>query len=410
MSAINVPAVAEVQGFYGPFSFPEQLLQQIWQRGEFDRANARTADGRAVTILHPGSWNRLGGPDFRGARLRIGDREIVGDVELHLYASDWDAHRHALDPAYGQVVLHAVLFPPPAEHVTRRHDGQTIPVLVLLPLLHRGLEEYAADAAIERLANRPMARALEELAPRSAAELRELLVRHAEARWRLKMHFAQRRMERLGWENACHHTALEVLGYRFNRAPMFAVATRWPLAEWARGRVAPDEAFASEEERWSLMGVRPANHPRLRLRQYGDWARAVPDWPERLAALAAELPDGIAASEPTAAVRRAHHFAQWRLRLAREIAGGAVGGSRLEILICDGWLPLLAARRALAGFGWWFHWFPGDAPQPLNGALRELGVFAVRTQPACQGLVQGLLDWWLAREQAAPAAGLDNKS
>jgi len=402
MSAEISHSVAEVQGFYGPFSFPEQLLQKIWLRGEFNRAAARTMDGRALAILHPGKWNRLGGPDFRGARLRLGDQTVNGDVELHLYAGDWAAHRHARDAAYDGVVLHVVLFPPPAGHVTRGANGQAIPVLVLLPLLQHDLEEYAEDEAVERLANRPLARTLEELSPLPAAELLALLRRHAEARWRLKTHFARLRIERLGWEGACHHTALEVLGYRFNRAPMLSVATRWPLAEWASGAVVAEEVFAAEAglRCWSLQGVRPANHPRARLRQYAGWVRAVPAWPVRLAGLAAQLPDVAGSPGPTATVRRTYHFTDWRKRLAREIAGGAVGGSRLDNLICDGWLPLLAAHGTTAVSGLWFHWFPGDSPAPMGRALRELGVLSARMQPACHGLIQGLLGWWLVREQA----------
>jgi len=402
MNAEIPQSVAEVQGFYGPFSFPEQLLQKIWLRGEFDRAAARTMDGRALTIQHPGKWNRLGGPDFRGARLRLGDQTIVGDIELHLYAGDWVAHRHAQDPAYDGVMLHVVLFPPTAGQVTRGANGQAIPVLVLLPLLQHDLEEYAADEAVERLANRPLARTLEELSPLPAAELLALLRRQAELRWCLKTHFARLRIDRLGWEEACHHAALEVLGYRFNRAPMLSVATRWPLAEWARGAVTAEEVFATAagSVHWSLQGVRPANHPRTRLRQYAGWVRAVPDWPARLAELGAQLPGVAGTPEPTAVVRRVRHFADWRKRLAHEIAGGAVGGTRLDNLICDGWLPLLAARGATTVSAWWFHWYPGDSPAQMDRVLRELGVLPARMQPACHGLIQGLLGWWLVREQA----------
>ncbi|MBI5382875.1 MAG: DUF2851 family protein [Opitutae bacterium] len=397
-------AVAEVQGFYGPFTFPELLLQKIWLRGDFDLTAARTTDGRALTILHAGRWNRLGGPDFRGARLRLGATEITGDVELHLYAEDWVAHRHAADPAYREVVLHVVLFPPTAGTVTRGADGREIPVLALLPLLHHDLEEYAADDAVERLANRPVARAIEELSPLPAAELTALLRDEAEKRWRWKTHFARLRIARLGWAGACHHTALEVLGYRFNRAAMLSVAARWPLAEWAAGRVEAETAFAAEAGRWSLQGVRPANHPRLRLRQYAEWARAVPDWPERLAAQAAAWPEvAREAGEGTRAVRRAGKFATWRRCWAAELTGGAVGGTRLDNLICDGWLPLLAAQRVRDGYGIWFHWPPGDLPPALVRALRDLGVCGGRAQPAAQGWAQGLQGWWLAREQAAGA-------
>src|SRR5581483_70215 len=132
----------------------------------------------------------------------------------------------------------------------------------------------------------------EELGLLPARELETLLQRHAAARWKQKLRFARLRLERLGWEPACHHAALEILGYRFNRAPMLRLAGEWPLREWANGAVQPDELFRAEAELegWSLQGVRPANHPRTRLRQYAAWTHARPDWPARLLASAAEWP------------------------------------------------------------------------------------------------------------------------
>ncbi len=394
------PAIAELQGLYGAFTFPEKLLQKIWLRGDFDRAAARTTSGRGLRVLHPGKWNLLGGPDFAGARLRYeGDnsREVTGDVELHLQAADWQAHGHAGDPAYDRVVLHVVLFPPEPGHVTRGADGRSIPVLVLLPLLHRGLEEFAADEAVEVLANRAWSRIPAELGVLPAGELAATLQRQARRRWEQKVHFARRRIERLDWAAACHHTALEILGFRFNRAPMLRLAGEFPLARWVEGTVVPDALFAHEPAGWSLQGVRPANHPRARLRQYAAWMRARPDWPERSRALASGLPTVDPAGE-TRVARRHHGLAALRRRLADELAAGAVSGTRLDTLICDGLLPLLAADTERACEGLWYHWFAGDLPPFLASGLRQLGVSDGRAHPACHGAAQGLLGWLLERE------------
>ncbi len=86
-------AVAELQGLYGAFSFPEKLCRRSGCAGISIAPSSSTADGRAVRVVHPGKWNLLGGPDFTGARLRFGDspeREVTGDVEVHLRATDWD--------------------------------------------------------------------------------------------------------------------------------------------------------------------------------------------------------------------------------------------------------------------------------------------------------------------------------
>jgi hypothetical protein len=402
---VFIDAVAEMQGLDGPFSFPEKLFQKIWLRGDFDVACAATADGRAVRVMHPGKWNLLGGPDFKGAQLQLGDAKVRGDVEVHLHERDWAAHAHAADEAYDNVVLHVVLFPS-TEKFSGGRDGRQIPVLPLLPLLHRDLEEYAADDAMESLANRPVSRVPEELGGLVPAELERLLRRCAEMRWRQKVYFARLRLARLGWESACHHAALEILGYRFNRAPMLRVATAWPLSTWTAGEGTVGEAFAAEENRWSVQGVRPANHPHVRLRQYAAWTRARPDWPARLGALAHVLPaDSGAADGSTVDFRRAHALAKFRARLAREICADAVGGTRLDNLVCDGFWPLLAARGEDGFFAWWFYWPPGDLPPPVTGALRAIGVFTHRAQPACHGFAQGMLGWMLARENFAGRQG-----
>ena len=397
-TSVSVEAVSEVQGLYGAFTFPERLLQKIWHRGDFDGTAARTTDGRAVQVLHPGRWNHLGGPDFAGARLRIDDREATGDVELHLHAKDWDAHGHASDAAYDNVVLHVVLFPC-AGIRTRGAGGREIPVLCLLPLLHHGLEEYAADEAMEQLAGRPLHHAQEALGRLGIQELDAVLRMQAGQRWRTKVHHAGERIRRLGWVGACHHAALEILGYRSNRAPMLSAATELPLAEWAAGRVDPDQVFAGRRERWNLQGVRPLNHPRLRLRQYADWCAARPDWPERLrrhAGLRALAPssDGAGAG----AWRRSVALTALRTSLCDAVCAGTVGGGRWDNLVGDGFLPLLAAHEGLEFECAWRGWFAGDAPESIAGVLRALGAVGGRDRPLAQGPVQGLLGWILAGE------------
>jgi Protein of unknown function (DUF2851) len=399
--------VAEIQGLYGPFIFTERLLQKIWLRGEFDSSRATAEDGRPVRVLRAGRWNLLGGPDFRHARLRLGGEDLTGDVELHLHAGDWAAHAHASDPAYDQVVLHVVLFPPAPGEQARRADGRPIATLILLPLLLHDLEEYAAEDAIETLTNRADWRAAEELAALPAAEARAVLRVQAEGRWRQKVHFARRRLARLGWTEACHQTALEILGYRFNRAPMLKVAVRMPLAAWSGGPVDVDALIATEAVCWNLQGVRPANHPRVRLRQYAAWTSAQPAWTERLARLADDFPavPVEAKAAPTVAWRKQAELPRLRALVARDITGDAVQGTRLDNLICDGFLPLWCAHTGRNYSGVWFHWYAGDLPPRLKTALRSLGVFDRRTQPACHGFAQGLLGWMLARESAPIGAG-----
>ena len=92
--------VQEMQGLYGPFTIAERVVQKIWLRRDFAVDRAALTDGRKLEIRSPGTWNLLGGPDFRGARLRVDGREIhevaVGPVhdliqflEIQIAAEDW---------------------------------------------------------------------------------------------------------------------------------------------------------------------------------------------------------------------------------------------------------------------------------------------------------------------------------
>ena len=68
----------------------------------------RTTDGRKVEILSVGEHNRDAGPDYSHARVRIDGREWIGNIEIHVCSSDWIKHRHHLDKAYDNVILHVV--------------------------------------------------------------------------------------------------------------------------------------------------------------------------------------------------------------------------------------------------------------------------------------------------------------
>jgi len=393
--------VAEALGTYGPFTFSEKLFQKIWDQGAFDQARLETLDGRPIRIERRGQWNHLGGPDFRHARLRIGEeaRAVEGDIELHLYAREWAEHGHASDPAYDHVRLHVVLFPPAAGQRTFARDGSEIPTACLLPLLHHDLEEYAAEEAVETLAGRRTDALAEAIRAHPPESLRERLMELATQRWAQKLRYAGLRVRRLGFGEACHQTALEVLGFRFNRVPMLNLALRYPLATWSG--VSPSELdtrFGEQEQAWARAAVRPANQPRQRLAQYAKWASACPQWPTRLGELAVGWPTPLM-SDDTRAVRRAAALAELREQISSEVCGAALGGTRLDTLICDGLLPLATLRTGCDFSGLWWHWWAGDLPGFLRNARSDLRTVLT---PQCQGAIQALIAWALELD-AAPS-------
>jgi hypothetical protein len=98
---------------------------------------------------------------------------------------------------------------------------------------------------------------------------------------------------------------------------------------------------------------------------------------------------------PTKRARKALDLAKWREAFFRDLMGGAVGGTRLDTLVCDGFLPLVAAHTGKDPGMAWFHWFMGDVPGQVRAALPKLGVAGRGAQPLCHGWGQGLLGWIL---------------
>ena len=107
---------------------PEILLHYIWQQRLWADTPQATTEGVAVEILSVGQHNRDAGPDFSHAHLRIGTQEWVGNVEMHIRASDWRHHRHHTNPAYDNVILHIVC---EADEPTYNSRGEQIPQCVL---------------------------------------------------------------------------------------------------------------------------------------------------------------------------------------------------------------------------------------------------------------------------------------
>ncbi len=87
-----------------------------------------TVDGRRVVVIDPGMLNRDAGPDFFNAKVEIDNRLWVGNIEIHVRASDWYRHHHDTDKAYDSVILHVV-----DRDDTRvtRGNGEEIPQMVM---------------------------------------------------------------------------------------------------------------------------------------------------------------------------------------------------------------------------------------------------------------------------------------
>lgn len=292
---------------------PEIAISLAWHRGLL-RGPFATTDGRAVEIIHRGTWSHGLGPDFADAMILVDGREVrSGAVEIHRSARGWQDHGHHLDPRYDAVVLHVVAGAEGGE--TRRHDGAIVPVVVLDPeMVDRIVRPLGREIAPDwsRFGGACCA---EELARRRPERLRQALFRLGDARLAVRAARIEARLTDRPPAEILWAELLEGLGYTANRSPMQAVAAALPLtvveprvaseppanrfaaaaallfgvagflplspSDAAAASMAPADLEAIEDRwrrwggawdgltvaptRWTRARVRPANHPVRRL-------------------------------------------------------------------------------------------------------------------------------------------------
>lgn len=114
------------------------------------------SNGKAYRLHFAGHPGGAAGPDVQDAVLvaegRVEgeqDELYVGDVEFHVRASDWTAHRHQDDPRYNRVVLHVVLVIDDATPTLRR-DGTQVPLCSLYDLPPSSAQPPVPTASSDR--------------------------------------------------------------------------------------------------------------------------------------------------------------------------------------------------------------------------------------------------------------------
>jgi hypothetical protein len=86
----------------------EQLLQFIWQFRHFNSADLQCTNAQQIQIIHLGNYNTNQGPDFVNAKIKVDETVWAGNIEIHINASDWNAHKHSTDINYKNIILHVV--------------------------------------------------------------------------------------------------------------------------------------------------------------------------------------------------------------------------------------------------------------------------------------------------------------
>ena len=200
----------------------EGLLQYIWQHKLWLSEDMVTNDGRRVRVIDPGLLNTDAGPDFFNAKVEIDGHLWVGNVEIHVRASDWKRHHHDEDPAYDSVILHVVEKDDAPVH---RINGELIPQ-VELRVSPRFNECY--DRLVNATVELPCAARIKEVPQLTVTEWIEAL---AFERLHGKVDRVRELYDRYNgsWENICYVMLARTLGFGINNDAFERLARVTPL-------------------------------------------------------------------------------------------------------------------------------------------------------------------------------------
>lgn len=347
----------------------EAFLQYIWQH-RLLQGDLRTAEGLQVEVERPGQLNRDAGPDFFDARIRIGETLWVGNVEVHVKSSDWNAHNHNLNRAYDNVVLHVVY---KNDVPVTLQNGHTLPTLELCQHIPEVLwDNYEAlinppeplpVSCADRLADIPpfyvdscLERLLLERMERKCALVRRLLDEgHG------------------SWEHCCYWLMARYFGGKANADPFELLAKSTDMRLLARWRDQPQRVEAllmgqagllegefddpypkqlqadyaalrqgatltpMESHLWKFFRLRPGSFPTLRISQFAQLVCQSPNLFSHLL----DAPDAAALQRYFSLKASDYWRIHYRFGVPSPECDKRVGRTFADTIIINAWVPLL---------------------------------------------------------------------
>lgn len=199
----------------------ESLYHYLWGHRMLG-SRFQSRGGSDVEVISPGVHNQDSGPDFSAARLRIDGEDWVGNIEIHVRASDWKRHGHHADPAYDSIILHVVGVD---DAEVTRSDGSPITQVCVSPspdFYHR----YAAlTAEMDLPGCMPFIGTVPEINRKDWVDTLGIERLHRKAGYIKDMLAANRG----DWQQALFIVVARALGFGLNGLPFELLAKSLPL-------------------------------------------------------------------------------------------------------------------------------------------------------------------------------------
>jgi hypothetical protein len=350
----------------------ESFIHYLWQMQYFDKQELKTTDGETIEVFTPGTLNADAGPDFSNARVKIGGISWVGTVEVHINSSMWFEHRHDVDGAYDNVILH-VVWKHDSEIV--RADNTRIPTLEIGnrvdPMLLKSYRQLASSSfAIPCKRSLPAVSDIVRLSMLDKALLLRLERKAAEV---LTLY----RQNDNDWDETFYQLLARNFGFKLNAEPFFHLARSLPQKLLRKHGDQPEQVEAllfgqagylekskgddyylrlkrehrtlahkysiletrMSRSQWKFLRLRPANFPTLRLAQFAALIQARQNiFSEVIASESLKSFVGIFSVPPSSYWFDHYQFGKRSTRATHEF-----GVSSIENLLINTVCPVMAA-------------------------------------------------------------------
>jgi len=275
----------------------EKFLYKVWQDQCFSKILS-TSDGNTLQIIDPGAENKESdGPDFRNARIKIGNITFSGDVEIDNFYSDWKSHGHNFNKKYNKVILHVIFQNENHNNFVFTRDGRKIPTVGLGRFIKGSMKEslqravqkernerlnkipckevsiradekfkvdYIRELGIERY-KKKCERILHRL--KELVLLNELNLREPVVKYDIDQEFAARTFsyqdfsDKYLWEQLFYELIFEALGYTNNKDIMKKLACSADIKFFERNILSPDLLILIESVLFNISGLIPDHKP-----------------------------------------------------------------------------------------------------------------------------------------------------
>jgi hypothetical protein len=208
----------------------EDFLYYIWQYRLINR-DIKTTNSEPIILIDMGERNEGSGPDFFNARIKIGETEWAGNVEMHSKSSDWIRHGHEKDANYDSVILHVVY---ECDMMIRNATNEEIPCLELKGKIDEKLYFRYRNliASREWIACAPQLNDVPDLILYSWLD--RLLAERLERKTDYIEDFLK--SSNGNWETAFYYALARNFGFNVNAEPFEQLARSIPLEVLAKNR------------------------------------------------------------------------------------------------------------------------------------------------------------------------------